>query len=60
MASRLSRHRATNIHSAAIIDRAEGSRKDLALSRLIDELLVAFFVAMAVMWVVTAIAEVFA
>jgi hypothetical protein len=60
MASTFTRHRATHIHSAAIIDRAEGSRKDLALSRLIDELLVAFFVAMAVMWVVTAIAEVFA
>ena len=44
MASTFTRHRATHIHSAAIIDRAEGSRKDLALSRLIDELLVAFFV----------------
>jgi hypothetical protein len=62
MASTLTRNRATNIHSASFIDqnRAEGSRKDLALSRLIDELVVAFFVAMAVMWVVTAIAEVFA
>ena len=39
--------------------RAEGSKKDLALSRLIDELVVAFFVAMAVMWVVTAIAGLF-
>ncbi len=60
MASTLTRHRATQIHSEAFIDRAEGSKKDLALSRLIDELVVAFFVAMAVMWVVTAIAEVFA
>jgi len=60
MASTLTRHRATHIHSAPIIDRAEGSKKELALSRLIDELVVAFFVAMAVMWVITAIAEVFA
>jgi hypothetical protein len=62
MASTLSRHRATQIHSAAFINqnRAEGSKKDLARSRLIDELLVAFFVAMAVMSVVTAIAEAFA
>ncbi len=60
MASTLTRHRAKQIHSAALIDRAESSKKALALSRLIDELVVAFFVAMAVMWVVTAIAEVFA
>jgi hypothetical protein len=62
MASTLTRHRATHIHSAEFIDqnRAEGSKKDFALSRLIDQLVVAFFVAMAVMWVVTAIAEVFA
>ena len=60
MASTLTRHRATQIHSAGFVDRPEGSKKDLALSRLIDELVVAFFVAMAVMWVVTAIAEVFA
>jgi hypothetical protein len=60
MASTLTRHRATNIHSTRFIDRAERSKKDLALSRLVDELVVAFFVAMAVMWVVTAIAEVFA
>ena len=62
MASTLTRHRATQIHSAGFINRnrAEGSRKDLALSRLIDELVVAFFVAMAAMWVVTAIAGVFA
>jgi len=57
MASTLTRHRATQIHSAAFIDRAEGSKKDIATSRLIDQLLVAFFVAMAVMSVVTAIAE---
>ena len=57
MASTLTRHRATHIHSAAFIDRAEGSKKDIATSRLIDQLVVAFFVAMAVMSVVTAIAE---
>ena len=59
MASTLTRHRATQIHSAGFVNRnrAEGSKKDLTLSRLIDELIVAFFVAMAVMWVVTAIAE---
>ena len=61
MASTLNRHRATQIHSAGFINRsrAEDSKKDLALSRLIDELVVAFFVAMAVMWVVTAIAGLF-
>ncbi len=61
MGSTLTRHRATQIHSAAFINRnrAEGSRKDLALSRLIDELVVAFFVAMAVMWAVTALAGLF-
>jgi hypothetical protein len=57
MASTLARHRATRIHSAAFFKRA---KKDLALSRLVDELVVAFFVAMAVMWVVAAIAEAFA
>jgi hypothetical protein len=62
MASTLTRHRATHIHSAAFINenRAESSKKDFALSRLFDELVVAFFVAMAVMWVVSAIAEAFA
>ncbi len=60
MASTLTRNRVTHIHSAESIDSAEGSRRDRARSRLIDELVVAFFVAMAVMWVVTAIAEVFA
>ena len=59
MASTLTRHRSTNIHSAGFVDRAQSSKKDLGLSRLIDELIVAFFVAMAVMWVVTAIAEMF-
>ena len=61
MASTLTRHRATQIHSAGFINRnrAESSRKDLALSRLVDELVVAFFVAMAVMWAVTAIAGLF-
>ena len=61
MASTLTRHRATQINSAGFINqnRAEGSKKDFALSRLIDELVVAFFVAMAVMSVVTVIAEAF-
>jgi multisubunit Na+/H+ antiporter MnhB subunit len=59
MASTLTRHRATQIHSAWFINQngVEGSKKDFATSRLIDQLLVAFFVAMAVMSVVTAIAE---
>jgi hypothetical protein len=60
MASTLTRHRATQIHSAGFNqNRAEGSKKDFTLSRLIDELVVAFFVAMAVMSVVTVIAEAF-
>jgi hypothetical protein len=59
MASTLTRHRATQIHFAGFINqnRVEGSKKDISTSRLIDQLLVAFFVAMAVMSVVTAIAE---
>jgi hypothetical protein len=35
------------------------SRSEIALSRLVDELVMAFFVAMAVMWVVTTIAGIF-
>ncbi len=34
-------------------------RSEIALSRLVDELVMAFFVAMAAMWVVTTIASIF-
>jgi hypothetical protein len=58
MASTLTRHRVIKIHSTGFIDRAKGSNP--GLSQLIDELVIAFFVAMAVMWVVTTVAGVFA
>ncbi len=59
MVTMLTRRR--GIHTAVFTDRARNSGRapDRALSRLIDELVVAFFVAMAVMWVVTAIAGIF-
>ena len=38
---------------------AKRSRSEIALSHLVDELVIAFFVAMAVMWVVTTIAGIF-
>jgi hypothetical protein len=49
------RGRASGIHRG----RGSGRRSDVGLSHLVDELLIAFFVAMAVMWVVTAMAGIF-
>jgi hypothetical protein len=48
--------------AARIIDHAKDSEIpgwEVALDRLVRELVCAFFVAMAVMWVVTAIAGIF-
>jgi hypothetical protein len=59
MATTLTRQRVREIHSVGFIDRARDSRRNIGLSNLIDELVIAFFVAMAVMWVVTAIAGIF-
>ena len=55
------RERAPRAHYAGLIGRARDSGRgpDIALSRLVDELMIAFFVAMAVMWVVTTIAGLF-
>jgi hypothetical protein len=54
------RARTTDTHR--FIDKARSSeprRKDVVLSHLVDELVVAFFVAMAAMWLVTTIAGLF-
>ncbi|MGB8682133.1 MAG: hypothetical protein WCD12_04535 [Candidatus Binatus sp.] len=59
MATTLARKRAAEVSSVGFIDRAGNSRRKTALSGLVDELVVAFFVAMAVMWVVTTIAGIF-
>jgi hypothetical protein len=58
MATTLIRQRG-EIRSVGFIDGASGSRRNIALSNLVDELVIAFFVAMAVMGVVTAIAGIF-
>ena len=57
------RNRAIGLRSAGFIDHAKDSEipgRELALNRLAGELVSAFFVAMAVMWVVTTIAGIFA
>ncbi len=57
MATTLTRERTTGF-----IDHAKDSEMpgwEVALDRLVRELVCAFFVAMAVMWVVTAIAGIF-
>jgi hypothetical protein len=62
MATTLTRMRATEIHSVGLIDHAKDSEIpgwEVALDRLIGELVCAFFVAMAVMWIVTSIAGIF-
>ena len=62
MTTRLISERATEIHSLGFIDHAKDSempRWEGALDRLISELLSAFFIAMAVTWIVTTIAEIF-
>jgi hypothetical protein len=55
------RERATGMRSAAFIGRTRdsGRRPEIALSHLVDQLMIAFFVAVAVMWVVTTIAGIF-
>ena len=62
MTTTLIRDRATEIHSVGFIDHAKDSempRWEGALDRLISKLLRAFFIAMAVTWVVTSIAAIF-
>jgi len=62
MVTTLTRHREADIHSARLIDHAKDSEIpgwEVALDRLARELVCAFFVAMAVMWVVTAIAGIY-
>lgn len=57
----INRERTARVHYAGFIERARDSGRapDIALSQLVDELMIAFFVAMAVMWVVTTIAGLF-
>jgi hypothetical protein len=62
MTTTLIRERATEIHSVGFIDHAKDSeipRWEGALDRLISELLRAFFIAMAVAWIVTTVAGIF-
>ena len=62
MTTALTRERATETHSLGFIDHAKDSavpRSEGTLDRLISGLLRAFFIAMAVMWIVTSIAEIF-
>ena len=62
MATMITRERATQIQSARLIDHskvAEIPGWEIAVDRLLGELVCAFFVAMAVMWIVTTIAGVF-
>jgi hypothetical protein len=59
MATTLTRQRVREIHAVGFIDRARDSRRNTGLASLVDELVIAFFAAMAVMWVVTAIAGIF-
>ncbi len=63
MATTLTRHRPTEIRSAAFIKLDKDSQIpgwNAALDRLGRELACAFFIAMAVMWVVTTVAAIFA
>jgi len=63
MATTLIRRRATETHSfAGFIDHAKDSEIpgwEVALNRLTRELVSAFFIAMAAMWVVTMVAGIF-
>jgi hypothetical protein len=55
--------RVTEMQSVSYIDHVKDSEIpgwELALNRLTGELVAAFFIAMAVMWVVTMIAGIFA
>jgi hypothetical protein len=63
MATTLIHNRTTEIHSVRLIDHAKDSEIpgwEVALNRLTGELVAAFFIAMAVMWVVTMMADIFA
>lgn len=63
MTTTLTRNRRTGIHSARLVNHVKDSDmpgREAALNRLTGELVTAFFIAMAVMWVVTTIAGVFA
>ena len=62
MATTLTRQRATEIHPVGFIDHAKDSEIpgwEVALDHLARELVCAFFIAMAGMWVVTSIAGIF-
>jgi hypothetical protein len=62
MTTTLIRDRATEIHPIGFIDHAKDSempRWEGTLDRLISELLRAFFIAMAVTWIVTTVAGIF-
>lgn len=62
MATTLIRYRTTGIRSVGLIDHAKDSEIpgwEVALNRLTGELVAAFFIAMAVMWVVTMVAGIF-
>jgi hypothetical protein len=62
MTTALTRERATETHTVGFIYKAkdsEISRREGALDRLISELLRAFFIAMAVTWIVTTVAGIF-
>jgi hypothetical protein len=63
MATTRIRQRGTGIHYAGFIDHPKESEIpgwEVALNRLAGDLVCAFFIAMAVMWVVTMIAGIFA
>jgi hypothetical protein len=54
------RRRAREVHGyVSNAGYSQRSRPDIGLSRLVDELVIAFFVAMAIMWVVTSITGIF-
>lgn len=62
MATTLTRHRAGEIHAIRLIKHAKPAEIpgwEVALDRLIGELVCAFFVAMAAMWIVTTLAGIF-
>ena len=62
MTTTLTQQRAAEIHSVGFIDHAKDSKTPRwqgALDRLISDLLRAFFIAMAVTWIVTTVAGIF-
>jgi hypothetical protein len=63
VATTLTRHGRKEIRSVGFIERDNSSEIpgwNAALDRLVRELVCAFFIAMAVMWVVTTVAGIFA